>query len=78
LKDFHTGNELSVLIEGIPKRIGAWFERFCSFFVGIKTGYCMNVLSGDEAIVEEWGVAKGLTFLIQDKLRAQANRTKNP
>jgi hypothetical protein len=38
----------------------------------------MNVLCGDEAIVEEWGVAKGLTFLIQDKLRAQANRTKNP
>jgi hypothetical protein len=38
----------------------------------------MNVLCGDEAIVEEWGVAKGLTFLIQDKLCVCANSTKTP
>jgi hypothetical protein len=29
----------------------------------------LNMLSSDEAVVEKWLGAKGLSFLIQDKLR---------
>jgi hypothetical protein len=68
LKDFHAGNKLPFLIESVPKRIGAGFKSFRSFFVGIKTVNCPNVLGGNEAVIEERGSAKGLTFLIQDKL----------
>ncbi len=69
LQDFHAGNELAFLIESILEGVGAWLKSFTSFFVSIKTSYGLNMLSSDEAVVEKWLGAKGLSFLIQDKLR---------
>ena len=69
LQDFHAGNELAFWIESILEGVGAWLEGFAPFFVSIKTVYCSDMLGSDEAVVEKRLGAKGLPFLIQDKLR---------
>ena len=77
LKDFHTGNELPLFIEGVPKRIRDALEGFPPFFVVKTTVYSADMLGRHEAVVEKRLGAKGLSFLIQDKLCMKPERQAN-
>ena len=69
LQYLHTCDELTCRVEAKAKCVRAWLKCFISFFVGVKTINCFDVLRRNEFCIEKRDGTKGFAVLIEDELR---------